>query len=380
MPYYFGQAFDTYFSYTYDVNSIGCSYRPTVAQFEMCIDDLLDWADMKFGEAGDCEHETNPKSSRSSYNVFPPKHSDQTKYGTFLRNFINMADIPEDTFTPRYNIYNYIFDNLNINTLELLFHSLTIEYQQLYIQSIPNMQQDLRNHFNSEAIRINANLNEITDDENLSDDDDDENLDEDDDENLSDEEEEETQRDDNSAHTDANRIINYIGEMKFDDMLTICEDINNGNKTVTDLFSYVQREFSQQLENYWDNIVITCESYLYGKLDEAYVDEFIEIPEAPMCSWDRQDQESDSSEEDFDSSNEEEEEGEEEEEDDMPEILSPSHNDSFDINGSIIEPIPISDFNDDDINCIIDDDVFAHLEDAHITVRRNRYPPRTIRV
>ena len=65
--------------------------------------------------------------------------------------------------------------------------------------------------------------------------------------------------------------------------------------------------------------------------------------------------------------------------DDMPELLSPSQidDDFFDHNN--IEPIPIGSF-EDECSTEILDEAFAHLESAHITVRRNRHPPRSIRV
>ena len=279
----------------------------------MYMDDILDWADMKFGESGDCEDEVNPKSNRSTYNKFPPKHTDKTRYGEFLKNFMEMSDLSYNNFTPDYNIYNYIFDNLNLRTVEKLFHSLSLEDQTLFIENIPTLQFDLRRYFDNESQRLDQDLNTV-------------------DCNSSDEEEEEEEEENeenlqewerNNYH---NNVINFIGNTKFEEMMSYCEDINNETKTVNDLISFIQREFSDQLENYWDDIVICCESIRFGKLDEAYVSELIEHPDTPVCSWDQEEENSES-----ESESEEEELSDNDyisDDDDMPELLSPSENSS----------------------------------------------------
>lgn len=365
MPYYFGTAYDNYFINTYGVHSSGCSYNPNISQIEMFVDDILDWVDMKFGEEGDCEDETDPKSNRNTYNTFCPKSSDITKYGIFLRNFMDMRNIGEDLFTNTYNIYNYIFDSLDINLLETLFHSLSTDDQSLFIENIPTIQYDLRRYFNRESRQIDCESNNYESD-------------------SSDDEGEEKEEDNNStSYDEANNIIRIIGNTKFEEMITLCDDINNETKTVYDLFSFIQREFSApgQMISMWDDIIICCSSIYYGKLDEGYLGELLEIPEAPDCSWDNE-EESDSEDEEDDNEENENDELSDTDDlsdmpeledvsdfDDMPELLSPSQiNDDF-FDNINIEPIPI-DY----------DDAYAHLESAHITVRRNRHPPRTIRV
>ena len=66
--------FDKYFQYTYNVQCVNGSFRATNEQLETCVDDILDWMDMKYGERGDCEDEINPKSNRRTYKKFPPKN------------------------------------------------------------------------------------------------------------------------------------------------------------------------------------------------------------------------------------------------------------------------------------------------------------------
>ena len=371
MPYYFGTAYDNYFNNTYGANSSGCSYNPNISQIEMFVDDILDWADMKFGEEGDCEDETDPKSNRNTYNTFYPKSSDITKYGIFLRNFMDMRNIGEDLFTNTYNIYNYIFDSPDINLLETLFHSLSIDDQSLFIENIPTIQYDLRRYFNRESRQIDCELNNYESD-------------------SSDDEGEEKEEDNNStSYDDAYNIIRIIGNLKFEEMITLCDDINNETKTVYDLFSFIQREFSApgQMISMWDDIIICCSSIYYGKLDEGYLGELLEIPEAPECSWDCE-EESDSEDEEDDNEENENDELSDTDDlsdyddmpelenvssfDDMPELLSPSQIDDNFFEHNNIEPIPIASFDYDE--------AFAHLESAHITVRRNRHPPRSIRV
>lgn len=340
MPYYFGNAFDTYFNATYGVHSSGCSYQPNISQLEMFIDDLLDWADMKFGEEGDCEDDTEPKSNRNTYNTFCPKSSDITPYGIFLRNFMDINNIGDDLFTnTSYTIYNYINDMLSKNIIETLFHALTIDDQVLFIENIPTLQYDLRRHFDCES-------------ENIA-------------ESGSSEEEEET-----SIYEEANCIIRIIGNIKFEEMITLCEDINDENKTVYDLFSFIQREFSVpgQINLMWDDIIICCSSIYYGKLDEGYIAELMEIPEAPICSWEEDNEENNELSDIDDLSD-----------DEIPELLSPSEIDDNFFEHTNIEPIPISSFQNESSSNILDE-AYAHLENAHITVRRNRHRHRSIRV
>lgn len=91
------------------------------------VDDMLDWMNTRYGEEGDCECERNPKSNKKSYETFPPKPTDKTKIGKWLRNYMDFADIHENQMID--NIFDTIYNNISMANIEKLFHSLDTDDQ-----------------------------------------------------------------------------------------------------------------------------------------------------------------------------------------------------------------------------------------------------------
>ena len=125
MPYYFGSTIEGW---------ARTCFEDPIAEEELkesdivyFVHDIVDWMEKKYGEEGDCECERNPKSNRETYEIFPPKSTDQTKIGKWLRNYMDFADLKEDDIEA--TIYRTIHDNISIDTIEKLFHSLDLEDQ-----------------------------------------------------------------------------------------------------------------------------------------------------------------------------------------------------------------------------------------------------------
>ena len=98
------------------------------------VDDIVSWMDTRYGEEGDCECERNPRSNKKSYEKFPPKPTDQTKIGKWLRNYMEYTETNEDEIEE--NIFETIYDNINVRNIEKLFHSLEIDDQREFCNYI----------------------------------------------------------------------------------------------------------------------------------------------------------------------------------------------------------------------------------------------------
>ena len=159
MPYYFGTCIEgwarTCFEHPLNEHELRNS---DVVYF---VDDIMSWMEKNYGEQGDCEDERNPKSNRETYERFPPKATDQTKIGKWLRNYMDFADITEQQI--EYNIYDTIYENINIVNIEKLFHSLDVEDQREfcgYISSNDRFSDGSESYISDEPSFSNSDMSE----------------------------------------------------------------------------------------------------------------------------------------------------------------------------------------------------------------------------
>ena len=111
MPYYFGSTIEGWARTCFDSPLTEQELRNSDVVF--FVDDMMGWMEKNYGEAeGECEDERNPKSNRETYERFPPKPTDQTKIGKWLRNYMDFANITEQQI--EYNIYDTIYDNITL--------------------------------------------------------------------------------------------------------------------------------------------------------------------------------------------------------------------------------------------------------------------------
>ncbi len=64
MPYYWGNAYNNYLSFILDIQANSQDIIINNESIRNFILDITDWMDLKYGEDGDCEDETNPKSKK----------------------------------------------------------------------------------------------------------------------------------------------------------------------------------------------------------------------------------------------------------------------------------------------------------------------------
>ena len=377
MPYYWGNAYNSYLSvvleFEFDTQGVGISYD----DINNFIKDIIDWMDLKYGENGDCEDLFNPKSRKSTYTIFPPKETDKTKIGIWLRNFIDIEDLDTSNFDKNYNIYDYIGDVNSLRTLEKLFHSLDIDDQIRFIENIPTLVQELDDYYDRiPQITTTSTIHYGEDDEESEEEEDDESEEEEDDES---EEEDDMEDGTNILQEAVNCLKLYLGNDGFEMIISYCEYINVERYTTTNLFSYLTQEFGSDLETYWNDIIIVAQSDRFGKLYEGYVADLMDMDEAPEITMDRDANDIVSCDSESD------------DEDDMPELEDVGDlSDVDDLQDMDITPISI------DNNCFTDnlDDIaidlsqvfqnepdFTHLENNNNITQRNRgRARRSIRV
>ena len=139
MPYYFPRAYDGYVKNVLNRQSLHMSYNLAWDDYVDFMDNIIGYMDIRYGRYGECENESDPKSNKNSYNIHAPKKTDKTKIGIFLRNFMDINNINENTLNVEYSIYDYIVEHLNIANLEKLFHSMSVEDQVEFIRTLPNI-------------------------------------------------------------------------------------------------------------------------------------------------------------------------------------------------------------------------------------------------
>ena len=171
----------------------------------------------------------------------------------------------------------------------------------------------------------------------------------------------------------------YIGTDGFEQFISYCEYVNDERYTTTNLFSYLTQEFGSDLETYWDDIIIVAQSDRFGKLDEGYVADLMDMDEAPEITADRDANDILSCESESD------------DEDEMPELEDVSDlSDVDDLQDMDITPISIDNNyftnNLDDIAIELsevfqNEPDFTHLENNNnITHRHRSRARRSIRV
>ena len=343
MPYYWARAYTNYLSTVLELESTNVStviHGDAVRDF---INDIIDWMDLKYGEDGDCEDEKNPKSKISSYNIHPPKESDQTKIGKWLRSYIHYDDVNLNFLSKQYNIYDYIADKNHIHTVEKLFHSLDVDDQLSFIENIPTLIEDLNEFYERNSDSTHEESDSESDRESDSES----------------EADEEPVNHQSITRDSANSLQQYLGNVGFEKFIDYCEYVNNEERTTNEMFAYLTEEFGTDLELYWDDIILVAQSQLFGKLDEGYVADLVDIEEAPALNL-----------------SEEEEDSSEDEEEEEQDVLS----DIDDLEDIDITPISLAENegfidNLDDIAVELsqvfqDEHEFAHLENNNnITTR-----------
>lgn len=154
MPYYFGSTINGWARTCFENPLTESELRDSDLVF--FVDDIMDWMEKNYGEDGDCECETHPKSCRETYERFPPKPTDKTKIGKWLRNYMDLLNITETQI--RDNIFEMIYDNINVENIENLFHSLEIEDQlefRQYVSSDERFTSESDNYISDETIYSN---------------------------------------------------------------------------------------------------------------------------------------------------------------------------------------------------------------------------------
>ena len=293
MPFYFTRVYQNYILRYFQKTPVQSLTLGECSQF---IGDMVDWMDIKWGEQGDCECEVNPKSNIHTYTKFPPKKTDTTRIGHWLRQYMLLDDIAEDERFHSNNIIDIIFENCCENTIQKLFLSLDTEDQREFMNDIPRLSNilgynDRENSQQYAETHIVDPLHDVGVTPQIHDDDTDYSTDNDTDDDMPDLiseddeiedgeiEDDEIDEDDIAFCTDvdAQTILDYINEANFDILLEICFDINNGTESVSQLFNLLQREFDEDLYEYWDSIIRVCSAENYGNLDEGYIEDLIEM-------------------------------------------------------------------------------------------------------
>ena len=126
MPYYFGSAIQGWARTCFENPLNETDLRDSDIVF--FVDDIMGWMNKNYGEAGDCECERDPKSNTETYMEFAPKPTDKTKIGMWLRNFMDMTDTSEKDIVD--NIIETIYDDINMVSIEKLFHSMDTDDQR----------------------------------------------------------------------------------------------------------------------------------------------------------------------------------------------------------------------------------------------------------
>ena len=85
------------------------------------------------------------------------------------------------------------------------------------------------------------------------------------------------------------KIYNYLQEELFQEFIRTTVESNQIGQ-IPEYFRYLQFRFSDKLETHWDDIIITIEREEYGGMDEECIDLLKDMPGAPICSWDRDDE------------------------------------------------------------------------------------------
>ena len=159
MPYYFGSTIEGWARTCFEEPLNDQELRNSdVVYF---VDDMMGWMEKNYGEEGDCEDERNPKSNRETYERFPPKATDQTKIGKWLRNYMDFADITEQQI--QYNIYDTIYENISLISIEKLFHSLDTDDQREfcdYVSSDDRFSDESDNYISDEPMFSNSDMSE----------------------------------------------------------------------------------------------------------------------------------------------------------------------------------------------------------------------------
>ena len=159
MPYYFGSAIEGWARTCFDDPLPVEELRDSVVIY--FVDDMMGWMEKNYGEEGDCEDERNPKSNRETYERFPPKPTDQTKIGKWLRNYMDFADITEQQI--EYNIYDMIYENISLISIEKLFHSMDTDDQREfcdYISSDDRFSDESDANISDEPTFSNSDMSE----------------------------------------------------------------------------------------------------------------------------------------------------------------------------------------------------------------------------
>ena len=159
MPYYFGSAIEGWARTCFEDPLNETDLRDSdIVYF---VDDMMGGREKNYGEEGDCEDERNPKSNRETYERFPPKPTDQTKIGKWLRNYMDFADITEQQI--EYNIYDMIYENISLISIEKLFHSMDTDDQREfcdYISSDDRFSDESESYISDEPTFSNSDMSE----------------------------------------------------------------------------------------------------------------------------------------------------------------------------------------------------------------------------
>jgi hypothetical protein len=81
-------------------------------------------------------------------------------------------------------------------------------------------------------------------------------------------------------------IYNYLQEDLFSEFIRKTIESNEISE-LGEYFRYLQFRFGDKLETHWDNIINTIGLDGYGEMDEEWIDLLLDMPGAPICSWNR---------------------------------------------------------------------------------------------
>ena len=159
MPYYFGSAIEGWARTCFENPLNETDLRDSDVVF--FVDDIMGWMNKNYGEEGDCECERHPKSNTETYMEFAPKPTDKTKIGMWLRNFMDITDTAESDIVD--NIIGTIYDDINMVTIEKLFHSMDTEDQREfrdYVSSDDRFSDESDNYISDEPTFSNSDMSE----------------------------------------------------------------------------------------------------------------------------------------------------------------------------------------------------------------------------
>ena len=159
MPYYFGSTIQGWARTCFENPLNETDLRDSDIVF--FVDDIMGWMNKNYGEAGDCECERDPKSNTETYMEFAPKPTDKTKIGMWLRNFMDMTDIAEKDIVD--NIIETIYDDVNMDSIEKLFHSMDTDDQREfrdYVSSNERFSDDSDANISDEPTFSNSDMSE----------------------------------------------------------------------------------------------------------------------------------------------------------------------------------------------------------------------------